>query len=97
HQLAGHRYVADVVSSCIRLYSYHLAHFEVEVFMVYEKLFPGSFKPDLHNIERFIVCWHVHVGQPIVYIQFITSAGPAGAVILATCRCRTRSTTPTAG
>src|SRR5690606_2811267 len=95
--LTGHRYMADVVPTRIGLDSHHLTHFEVEVFVVYKKLFPGSLEPDLHNIEGFIICWHVHIGQPIVYIQLITSACPAGAVVLATCRCSTCSTTPTAG
>jgi hypothetical protein len=47
------------------------------------KFFSAIFKPDLHDI-KLIFHRHIHIGQPIENIHFITATGITGPVILAT-------------
>ena len=53
------------------------AGFQVNIVVIKVKLLARAFKFYLYNIEGLIVCRHIHVGKPVVNVQFAAAIGEA--------------------
>jgi hypothetical protein len=59
-----------------------IAGCKIETIGIFEKFLSAILETNLDDI-KFIYDRHVHIGQPIEYVHFITATGAAGAIILA--------------